>query len=60
MKTFIVEMKHGQDQRHVDADSYTFDDAGGWLIFYRHPAQGGKVEYWRARLDSVVAMETRP
>jgi hypothetical protein len=60
MKTFRVEMKHGQDIREVEADSYSPGDAFGWMIFYRRPAQGGTQEYWRVRLDSIVSVETRP
>lgn len=56
---FRVEMKHGQDHRVVDADSFHSDVESGWLIFYRKPMQGGTTEYWRARLDSVISMETK-
>lgn len=55
--TFRVEMLHGQDQREVDADSFMQVD--GWLIFSRTRPQGGLIEYWRAKLDCVVSMETR-
>lgn len=58
MKTFRIEMKHGQEHRTVEADSYSSGDAFGWMIFYRKPPQGGTVEYWRVRLESVISMET--
>ena len=54
---FKVEMKFGQDQRIVDADSFSAE--GDWLVFFRNPARGGKEEYWRTRLDCVVSMETK-
>lgn len=56
---FRIEMKDGQAQRIVDADSREVDDIGGWLIFYRNPSiGGGGVECWRTRIDSIVSMET--
>lgn len=55
--TFRVEMTHGQDQRVVEADR--FANLDGWVIFYRARPQGGEVEYWRAKLDCVVSMETK-
>lgn len=55
--TFRVEMTHGQDMRHVDADFHKTID--GWLIFYRKSPQGGVEEYWRARIEAVVSIETR-
>jgi hypothetical protein len=58
MATFKVEMKHGQDHRIVEADTFDSDKESGWLIFYRRPPQGGIREYWRARLDSVISFET--
>lgn len=54
--TFRVEMTHGQDIRQVEAD--LFNQMDDWIIFYRKPPQGGVVEYWRARKECVVAMET--
>lgn len=54
--TFRVEMRFGQDHRQVDADKFGTED--GWLIFHRKPPQGGMQEYWRARLDAVVSIET--
>ena len=59
MTDFIyrLEVKHGQDQRQVDADSWAEEE--GWMVFYRKPPEGGRREYWRVRLDCVVAMETR-
>lgn len=57
MKTYRIEMKHGQDMRHVEADEFRLTD--DWLVFYRKTPQGGIVEYWRARLDCVVSMETK-
>jgi hypothetical protein len=54
---FRVEMRVGQDQRVIEADSFTSDDQ--WMIFYRNPPQGGKVEYWRVRMDVVASMETQ-
>lgn len=54
---FRLEMRTGQDMRHVNADSRAESD--GWLIFCRKPPQGGAaLEYWRVRLDDVVSMET--
>jgi len=53
--TFRVEMRDGQDQRHVGAD--LFKESGDWVIFYRKPPQGGTVEYWRAHISSVVSIE---
>lgn len=53
---YRVEVKFGQDIRQVDADN--FAESGDWLIFYRKPPQGGLVEYWRVRMDCIVAMET--
>lgn len=58
MLKFRVEMKHGQDQRVIEADSYDPGDAFGWMVFYRRPPQGGTQEYWRVRLDCIVSMET--
>lgn len=58
MTEFRLEMKHGQSQRIVEADRFISETASGWLIFYRKPPQGSIEEYWRARLDSVVSMET--
>lgn len=58
MPTYRVEVMHGQDQREVTAESFSFHD--GWMIFWRRPAQGGTKEYWRVRTECVVAMETRP
>ena len=55
--TFRVEMLHGQDQRVVEADSFSCLDS--WMVFYRDKLQGGKVEYWRVKMDCVVAMETK-
>lgn len=55
--TYRVEMLHGQDIRVVEADSFMQVD--GWIIFSRARAIGGMAEYWRAKLDCVVAMETR-
>jgi hypothetical protein len=46
-------MKYGQDLRIIEADSFFNDAPGGWIIFNRDGQ-----EYWRARLDSVVSMET--
>lgn len=54
--SFRVEMKHGQDIRHVDADC--FSEEGEWLVFHRKPPVGGTREYWRLRLESVVSIET--
>lgn len=59
MTTFCIEMKHGQDMRRVEADSFNSNELG-WMIFYRKPPQGGTKEYWRVRLESVVSMETVP
>lgn len=53
---FRVEMTTGQEQRQIDADSYR--EEFGWLMFYRNPPQGGKVEFWRVRLDHVVCIHT--
>lgn len=58
MKRFKVEMNAGQDHRIVEADSFATED--GWLIFHRLPPQGGpRKEYWRARIDAVVSVETQ-
>ena len=57
MSTFRIEMKHGQDMRTVEADSFNSNEHG-WMIFYRKPPQGGTREYWRVRLESIVSMET--
>lgn len=56
--TFRLEMRTGQDIREVEADH--FREEGRWLIFFRKPPQGGVKEYWRAQLDDVVSMETKP
>lgn len=59
MKKYLLEMNHGQDQRHVEADQWAEKD--GWLVFYRVPAIGGRaLEYWRVRLAHVVCLETKP
>ena len=58
MTKFRIEMKHGQDMREVEADSFN-PDIQGWMIFYREPPQGGRREYWRVRLESVVSMESK-
>jgi hypothetical protein len=56
MKKYRIEVTHGQDQRLVEADDWIqIDD---WLVFYRKPATGGTIEYWRVRLEHVVSMET--
>ena len=56
--SYRVEMTAGQDQRQVDADLWR--EEAGWLIFYRTPPQGGKVEYWRVRIEHVVCITTAP
>jgi len=56
MTTFRIEVKYGQPQRMVEAD--TFCEVDGWLIFYRKPPTGGTQEYWRVRLEGILAMET--
>lgn len=57
--SYLVEMQSGQEQRQVDAD--TFTEVDGWLIFSRVPAKGGRaIEYWRARTDLVARMTTLP
>jgi len=59
MTKFKIEMKHGQDQRIVEADGFRSDTESGWLIFYSNPAVGGqRREYWRARLEHVVCVES--
>lgn len=58
MTEFRLEMRHGQEQRIVKADSFNAATPDGWMIFYRKPPQGGTVEYWRVRIDCVVSMET--
>jgi hypothetical protein len=50
-------MRTGQDQRLIEADAWA--QADDWMVFYRRPAQGGRVEYWRVRLADVVSMETK-
>ncbi|MBB6424965.1 hypothetical protein [Sphingopyxis sp. JAI128] len=55
---FRLEMRIGQDQRQIDADSYAFSDC--WMIFYRGNPQGGQPkEFWRVKTDDVVCMETK-
>lgn len=54
---FKLEMRTGQDQRLIEADAWA--QADDWMVFYRRPAQGGRVEYWRVRLADVVSMETK-
>jgi hypothetical protein len=60
VSVFKIEMKVGQEQRLVDADRFSATTEEGWIIFYRKPPTGGIVEYWRARLEHVVSMETIP
>ena len=56
---FQLELRVGQDQRQVEADSWSQEN--DWMIFYRLPPQGGpRTEYWRVRLSDVVCMETHP
>lgn len=54
---FRVEMSVGPETRIVEADACR--EVGCWLIFYRNPPQGGTQEYWRARMDVVVSIETQ-
>jgi hypothetical protein len=56
--TFKLEMRVGQDQRVVEADSRT--EEGDWFVFYRRPATGGTVEYWRVKQADIISMETVP
>ncbi len=58
MADFRIEMRIGQDMRHVEADHFVEQD--GWWIFYQKPPQGGKREYWRVCASDVVSMETKP
>lgn len=58
MFRFRVEMNQGQDMREVMADCFDSASNPGWIVFYRCPPSGGRVEYWRARIDCVVSMET--
>ena len=58
MKTYRLEMRTGQDFRHVEADGWKQGD--GWMIFFRKPPSGGTVEYWRVQISDVVSMETKP
>ena len=54
---FRVEMSEGQQHRVVDADHMVTE--GDWLIFYRKPPEGGRVEHWRAALRFVVCVESK-
>ena len=55
---YRIEMTHGQDTRIVDADLMVPHE--GWMIFYQNEPQGGsKVEYWRARIECIVSIETQ-
>lgn len=52
---YQLEMRFGQTYREVEADSW--DDSGGWMVFYRLPPEGGHAqEYWRVRTSDVVSM----
>lgn len=55
--TFFLEMSQGQSRREVGADEWAEKD--GWLVFYRTPPTGGKLEYWRVRTEYIISMETR-
>lgn len=57
MAEWKVEMRVGQDQRIVEADSLAERD--GWFIFYRRPPTGGQTEYWRVWQTDVISIETR-
>lgn len=50
--TFRLELTHGQNIRHVEADAYFYDKS--WLTFYRKSEV-----YWRANRDFVVSMEVK-
>ena len=56
MIRFNIEMNVGQEQRRVEADTVSFE--GEWMNFYRLPPQGGRMEYWRVKIDCIVCMET--
>ena len=58
MITYRIEMRVGQDMRHVEADQML--EREGWFIFLRKSPQGGSAaEYWRVQSADVISMETK-
>ena len=56
MVKYRLEMAHCQDIRVVEADAFAVET--DWVVFFRRPSVGGTREYWRARVDYVVSIET--
>lgn len=56
MISYKLEMLPEGEERLIEADRFTIEDE--WILFWRKPAIGGILEYWRVRSSFVVAIET--